>query len=277
MRLAIGASIMSSYVHVSSSNRSYAFRWPFYSYYTSLDISLRLSDQVNVFAGTDLYLTETKWLDGIPDDNKLDNLLVPHLGFSYKITGKYGNEIESPIRDEEYDKILQRFQSKLISRNENQPNDENEVQAQQDNNELISKIDSLNTLINLLVKNKPETHSPEQKYEIYYNQNHGEKDTILVKLTDGSNRIEKYVIHIPEEKYNIICGGYIKLPYAIEMQEQLSKKGIKSTLIKKSKTSKLVLISVYSTNNKREALQKLNRLRIDLNTKVWLYISTHYN
>ncbi len=264
IRAAFGISILNSNVHTTNKEGSYSFNWPFFAYYTSIHAGYQINKSLTALIGAELFLTETKWLDGIAYDGSLDKLITPNILITYRLNGQHNQTVVSQSVND-YTNELQAIQQQLLDLNKklNQSNSDLNIK-------LIQKIDSLSAGLHVISSRATSLNN--LAFEITLSSSSLDHDTIWVNFKDTLAKPKYLLVKMPTNKYNVIYGGYIRLEFAVQMQYKLLEQGINSELIKKSKSSRLVLISLLSTDKKREAQSALSKFRKELNSNIWLYI-----
>jgi hypothetical protein len=86
--------------------------------------------------------------------------------------------------------------------------------------------------------------------------------------------LEKGKVGPPSSKYNVIvaCYSINKLSVARANQQRLERKGFAPSIYRSSKASKLLRMSIISTDDRSEAITTLRRVRREIEPNSWIYI-----
>jgi hypothetical protein len=78
----------------------------------------------------------------------------------------------------------------------------------------------------------------------------------------------------PPSKYNVIvaCYSVNKLSVARANQQRLERKGFSPSIYRSTMASKLLRMSVISTDDRSEAITTLRRARREVEPQSWIYI-----
>ncbi|NIJ44065.1 hypothetical protein FHR24_000504 [Wenyingzhuangia heitensis] len=95
---------------------------------------------------------------------------------------------------------------------------------------------------------------------------------ILTPLPSITLNVEKKEVEAVRYKYHIIAGAFKDETNAVKKVSLLNKKGYKSSIIGLNKWG-LTQVSYQSFNNKREAINTLNKIRKVDNKHAWLFVN----
>ena len=90
------------------------------------------------------------------------------------------------------------------------------------------------------------------------------------KLTDGLNKIN--TIASPVAKYNIIVAVYAGNKYATSFRNKLRAKGFHAAAFKSSANSKMTRVCIFTTEDKKEAIKVLNKVRNEIEPEAWIHV-----
>lgn len=168
--------------------------------------------------------------------------------------------------------------------NNNRDTEDKLLKATQENTELnkqlllyTKKIDETNQILsqklesnNLLLSSKIDS----VKYNLKNAQEKSINNTPNYKLEDAPklvNDTSNYIIKYPNSKYNVVYGGFLSVKNALNETQSLRKSGVNVEPFWKGDKSRLVFLVVYSTNDFKQAQEKLRSLRKKGYSDVWIY------
>ena len=224
----------------------------FFAYKLSIGYAYNLSDKIYLNLSMSHYFAQTGILDG-KYNGRNDGLLILSAGLGVNISGN--NETENKLLKVTQENSELNKQLLIITKKIDETNQILSQKLESNNLLLSSKIDSVKN--NIL--NKNESFSSSTKKYTMEDAPELNKDT------------SKYVIKYPNNKYNVVYGGFLSLKNALNETQSLRNSGISVEPYWKGDKSRLVFLVVFSTNDFKIAQEKLRSLRKKGYTDVWIY------
>lgn len=204
------------------------FSYPFYSKFVGLDYSLNINKNYAINLRFDYYITETEWLDGNPT-SKYDNIIIPSIGVAYVFCNNSDDNIKSNKKNTT-DSLIVELQKSFNNFKRNVDDRINKLEAELNAKNIDNIKDTLNST-NI------------------YNLN---KEQFSISKTLDTNNIK-----LPSSQYSVVCGAYFTAESAFKFSKVLVENGIENKIVYKDLSKKMYFITIFESNNYREAVRKL--------------------
>lgn len=213
-------------------------------------VAYLINPSLDLNIGTDINLTQTYFLDGIPMDNKYDHLLMVYVGMSIKL----GATKTKPHIEWSRNRVRNVSPKKkpdprvdIYAIHDLPPNDS-------------TYIASLSGAGIPAVVTKMETIETQR---IDDNPVHG--NGVFIDAKNGAIK--------PDVKYNIIVGAFRNKQYAAGYSQKLSAQGFLPVMFKSDINADITRVCIYSTDNRDAAMEMLMKARLEVDKGAWLYVS----
>jgi len=211
-------------------------------------VSYLINPSLDLNIGTDVNLTQTYFLDGIPMDNKFDHMLMVYVGMSIKLGAtKTKPHIEwsrNRVRNVPAKKKPEP-RVDIFAIHDDLPNDST----------YTASLNGAGVPAKVL---KPENNARIDDTPVHSNG----------VFIDAKNSAVK-----PDVKYNIIVGAFRNKQYAAGYSQKLLVQGFTPVMFKSDINADITRVCIYSTDNHDAAMQMLMKARVEVDKGAWLYVS----
>lgn len=247
----------------------------FYTGFGGLAVRYYLTPKFDIVASIGLYFTQTAFIDAIPtDNNRYDKYMLNAVGISYKIGARKGKEhIEWSKDYRKKKRTLPKMEQKSTDGNsyalKTNKDSINKVQTQQHTEQIKPQLTDkyADTLQQQARLNEPkQSHLSDSSVVPIKPAN-----SIIEPTKTALNNIDS--VTTPQYKYNIITGAYSTRQNAFRARNRMRTKGYhNASVFRSDNNSGIFRVMIFATDDKKEALRVLRKIRIEIDPRTWIFI-----
>jgi hypothetical protein len=133
-----------------------------------------------------------------------------------------------------------------------------------------SKPDGKGVVAPIIVPSKGKTTKGNKPVSAGQKAVNNEAQPLTPASSENLNSIDD--ITFPVAHYNIIVGAYLSHKYAMIYRNKMRAQGYQSAVFRSSANSKMLRVCVFSSDDKKEALAMMRKVRKDVNPQAWMHI-----
>jgi hypothetical protein len=280
----------------------------FWSYNAGLLFRVYINPTLDLNIGSEFYTTQSQFLDALPTDGKNDSYLLSYVGINVKFgASKSKQHIEwqniiykevkprKPRKEEEKPE-----QQPVVAQTQpEKPKDTSVIAVQTEvpkpNNNSTIKADSTQVVMEIPAEAKPKSDKQVLTTPKASASNSGRKksatvaapktkpaaDTKINRIIAANdknaatlNMIEGVAEKTPG-KYTVMAGAYAKskISYAYMFRDRLRAQGYSAALVQSDINPNIVRVMIYSTNDRKVALQQCYKGRNEIEKTTWINVA----